>query len=52
MKAFLESLRSAGVPAVHLGVSPENPGAIAFYQRLGFRDLHGGTIWGRSTKPL
>lgn len=52
MKVFLDSLRSVGVPAVHLGVSPENPGAIAFYQRLGFRDLHRGTIWGRSTNPL
>lgn len=52
MDAFLGSLRSAGVPAVHLGVSPMNPGAIAFYRRLGFRDLGDGTIWGRSTESI
>ncbi len=52
MDAFFSSLRAAGVPAVHLGVSPLNPGAIAFYQRLGFRDLGNGTIWGRSTDPI
>lgn len=33
---FLDALRSTGVPAVHLGVSEQNPGAIAFYERLGF----------------
>ncbi len=33
---FLVSLRSARVPAVHLGVSERNTGAIAFYERLGF----------------
>lgn len=51
MNAFFASLRSAGVEAVHAGVSPANPGAIAFYRRLGFSDLHGGTVWGRSTDP-
>jgi ribosomal protein S18 acetylase RimI-like enzyme len=51
MNAFFASLRSAGVEAVHVGVSSANPGAIAFYRRLGFRDLHGGTVWGRSTDP-
>lgn len=49
INAFFASLRSAGVPAVHVGVSLRNPEAIAFYERLGFRDLHGGTVWGRST---
>lgn len=52
MNAFFDSLRSAGVPAVHVGVSSRNPEAIAFYRRLGFHDLHGGTIWGRSTDPI
>lgn len=52
MNAFLASLRSAGVPAVHVGVSPHNPGAAAFYRRLGFQDLHRGTAWGRSTDPV
>jgi ribosomal protein S18 acetylase RimI-like enzyme len=51
LNAFFASLRSANVPAVHVGVSPQNPGAVAFYQRLGFRDLHRGTVWGRSTEP-
>ncbi len=52
MKVFLASLRSAGVDAVHAGVSIDNPGGIAFYRRLGFRDLHGGMVWGRTTDPL
>ena len=51
MNAFLASLRSAGVPAVHVGVSSRNPGAVAFYRRLGFRNLRDG-IWGRSTDPV
>ena len=49
MNARLRAL--PGVEAVHVGVSSANPGAIAFYRRLGFRDLHGGTVWGRSTDP-
>lgn len=36
IERFLEALRNAGVPAVHLGVSERNAGAIAFYERLGF----------------
>lgn len=52
MNAFFTSLRSVGVEAVHVGVSSANPGAIAFYRRLGFQDLHGGTVWGRSTDPV
>jgi ribosomal protein S18 acetylase RimI-like enzyme len=43
-------LRSAGADAVHLGVSPENTNAIAFYERLGFDVLiEGLTIYGRAT---
>ncbi len=33
---FLAALRERGVPAVHLGVSERNIGAIAFYEKLGF----------------
>ncbi len=39
MQTFLDALREAGVPGVHLGVSTANPGAIAFYRRLGFTPL-------------
>ncbi len=52
MRVFLASLRSAGVPRVHLGVSADNAGAIAFYRRLGFEELEDGIIWGRSTDPV
>ena len=52
MDAFLERMRAADVPAIHLRVSPTNTGAVAFYQRLGFVDLIGGFVWGRSTEPI
>jgi ribosomal protein S18 acetylase RimI-like enzyme len=56
MAAFLDGLRAAGVPRVHLGMSPENPGAYAFYHRLGFHDLQvadaGALYLGRDTSPL
>ena len=51
MNAFLTSLRSAGVPSVHAGVSSANPEASAFYRRLGFQNLYRGTVFGRSTDP-
>lgn len=45
-------LRDAGAAAVHLGVSPANTNAIAFYERLGFVELVPGiTLLGRSTEP-
>ncbi|MFI1987934.1 GNAT family N-acetyltransferase [Actinoplanes sp. NPDC020271] len=54
--AFLDGLRAAGVPRVHLGMAPSNSGAYAFYQRLGFRDLPiddpGALYLGRDTSPL
>ena len=31
-----DSLRAQGVPGVHAAVSVENPGALAFYPRVGF----------------
>ena len=52
MAALFERVSAAGAPAVHLGCSPENTNAIRFYQRLGFEDLMGGFLWGRSTGPL
>jgi ribosomal protein S18 acetylase RimI-like enzyme len=39
MEAFLDRLRASGVPGVHLGVGKRNPGAVAFYERLGFERL-------------
>ena len=39
MNTFLERLRSLEVPGVHLGVGKSNPGAIQFYERLGFERL-------------
>jgi ribosomal protein S18 acetylase RimI-like enzyme len=54
MDAFLGGLRAAGVRGVHLGMSPENTAARAFYDRLGFKvlDVPGqapDTILGRWT---
>lgn len=37
--AFLRAAAAAGAPAVHLGVSAANPGARAFYERLGFTEV-------------
>lgn len=39
MQHFLAHLRQQGVSGVHLGVGERNPGAIAFYERLGFACL-------------
>jgi ribosomal protein S18 acetylase RimI-like enzyme len=56
MAAFLDGLRAAGVPRVHLGMAPSNTGAYTFYRRLGFRDLpvedDGALYLGRDTSPL
>ena len=52
MNELFTSFRAVGVPAVHVGVSARNPAAIAFYRRLGFRDLRGGPVLGRSTEPI
>jgi ribosomal protein S18 acetylase RimI-like enzyme len=37
--AFLGGLHAAGVDRVHLGMSPLNTGARAFYDRLGFTEV-------------
>lgn len=39
IEAELDSLRRAGAPAVHLGVSPTNERAIGFYRHVGFERI-------------
>ena len=39
MTAFLSGLRAAGATRVHLGMSPANTAARAFYDRLGFTEI-------------
>lgn len=39
IERLVEELRERRVPGVHLGVSTRNPGALAFYERLGFARL-------------
>ncbi|WP_377639190.1 GNAT family N-acetyltransferase [Oryzobacter terrae] len=46
MDAMTERLAAAGAGGVHVGVDPANTGALAFYERLGFREL-GGPEGGR-----
>jgi ribosomal protein S18 acetylase RimI-like enzyme len=45
MECFIDALRATAVTGVHLGVSAQNPRAIAFYRRLGFATLQ-ETGWG------
>jgi ribosomal protein S18 acetylase RimI-like enzyme len=56
LEAFLDGLHGAGVPAVHLGMSPTNVKARAFYDRLGFTEIpvpgiDSVTFLGRATAP-
>ena len=39
MTSFLNGLHAAGVPKVHLSMSPANLSARAFYERLGFTPI-------------
>ncbi|ROS23823.1 GNAT family N-acetyltransferase [Cellulomonas sp. PhB150] len=39
IETLADALRARGVPGLHLGVSKDNPGAIAFYHRVGFVTL-------------
>jgi ribosomal protein S18 acetylase RimI-like enzyme len=39
MTTLLNALRSLGSPGVHLGVSPANERAVAFYKHLEFTTL-------------
>lgn len=57
MSAFVDGLRAAGVPRLHLGMVSTNAPARAFYDRLGFVELavvDAGpvTYLGRDTSPL
>lgn len=40
MHTFWDALRSRGVLAVHLSVSPKNTRALAFYEALGYHPIH------------
>jgi ribosomal protein S18 acetylase RimI-like enzyme len=44
---LVDALRERGVGGLHLGVSEQNAGAIAFYDRVGFRTVAAHT-WGRT----
>jgi ribosomal protein S18 acetylase RimI-like enzyme len=39
ISTFLEAVHAAGASGVHLGMSPSNTPALAFYERLGFTRL-------------
>jgi ribosomal protein S18 acetylase RimI-like enzyme len=39
MEQVVDGLRGRGSPGAHLCLSAMNPGAFAFYQRLGFKEL-------------
>ena len=39
METLMDALKSAGCPGLHLGLSPQNTTALAFYHRLGFHTL-------------
>jgi GNAT superfamily N-acetyltransferase len=45
MGVLFDALRARGVPGLHLGVGSGNPGAHAFYLRMGFTELLRGD-WG------
>ncbi|MCX4700113.1 N-acetyltransferase [Streptomyces sp. NBC_01373] len=58
MEAFLDALRTKGVPAVHLSMLTANTPARSFYDRLGFHEIEvpGAestevTYLGRATNP-
>ena len=55
MATFIDSVRAAGCPAVHLGMLTANTAARPFYDRLGFTELRIDpplTYLGRDTSPL
>jgi ribosomal protein S18 acetylase RimI-like enzyme len=55
IELFRGALALRGVPALHLSVDPENVGARAFYERLGFHELASSTFeqprFGIATAP-
>lgn len=50
VETLLDELGRSGATGAHLGVDAANPGAVAFYERLGFRrlglDATGGAVLG------
>ncbi|MCX7520845.1 GNAT family N-acetyltransferase [Microbacterium sp. STN6] len=43
VRTLLGALRERGVPRLHLGMSPDNVSARAFYDRVGFHELPSST---------
>jgi ribosomal protein S18 acetylase RimI-like enzyme len=39
MLTYLDALRAAGVPGVHVCVSAQNPGGLKYYDSMGFRPM-------------
>ncbi|MFJ4277411.1 GNAT family N-acetyltransferase [Streptomyces massasporeus] len=57
MRTLLRALQGRGVPAVHLSMVTANTRARAFYDRMGFEEIHvpepgEATYLGRATKGL
>ena len=48
IRTLLAALNERGIRNVHLGLSPTNTSARAFYDRLGFHELHSST----ASQPL
>lgn len=44
VEQFLEEMRSRGATSVSLGVEPDNARAIAFYRRVGFKEVRVGVF--------
>ncbi|HMM94365.1 N-acetyltransferase [Phycicoccus sp.] len=55
LASVVDELAAAGVTGLHLGVHPDNTGAVAFYERLGFTTLRpdtgGGPVLGLRLRP-
>jgi ribosomal protein S18 acetylase RimI-like enzyme len=45
LQVFSDALRDRGVQGVHLGVNHANPGACAFYAKMGFQVLERHETW-------
>ena len=45
MAVLLERLQTLHAPGVHLGVGKRNPGAIQFYERMGFHRVIDADTW-------
>lgn len=45
MQRLMQALSAAGVPGLHLGVSPRNLRAMQFYEKIGFQRLDPPGVW-------